>query len=89
LALAQVVPDREAAIGAHRVLEAVEHLRGAHLAAAPLAEQLALYRVQGDHVVARPRPHARSRLAELGVDAADEHVDVVEEAAPAPAVAAT
>ena len=87
LALAQVVPDRQAAVATERVLQPIEHLRGVDLAAAALSEQLALDRVESDHVVARPGLRRAVRLAELGVDALHEHVDVVQEPAAAAAVA--
>ena len=82
LALAQVVPDRVALVGAERVLEPVEELRRLHLLAAALAEQLALDRVQRDHVQDAPGLGAlvpAVLLAVVGVDPLDVHPHVVDQ----------
>ena len=86
LALAQVVPDRVAPVRAELVLKAVEHLGGIDLVATALAEQLALDRVQRDHVADRPGPVRPVVGAVVRVDALHVHAHVVEQAAAALAV---
>ncbi len=76
--LAQVVEDREALAEAELRLEPAEELRGARLVAAALADELALERVDGVDVGARPALDLAAVRVVVGVDAADEGVDVVQ-----------
>ena len=79
LELAHVVVRLEPAALAELLLEAAQELRVQRLAAAALAEELALQRVDGIDVIARPGGVGRVGGRQVGVDPSDEAVDVAED----------
>ncbi len=83
VALAEVVEDELAALGPEALLQPGEELGAPRLVTAALPEELALERVQGVDVRARPRLRRALRRPQLGVDALHVGVDVVEQPPPA------
>ncbi len=79
--LAQVVEHAVALRGPEAALERAEELGVGGLVTAALAEELVLERVEAVDVVAGERRRPGAVDLQVGVDAADEHVDVVQNVA--------
>src|SRR4029079_8507933 len=81
--LAQVVPHAEALRGAEALLKVGEKLGALRLVAAAGPEDGAEQRAERDPVVARVRCDRAALLLEVGVDAGDVRVDVLDQLPPA------
>ena len=82
IGLAEVIPDREASAGAEPALERGQELGpSSACVAAALADELVLQGVEGVDVVARERRDRLMGVREVGVDALQVDVDVVQDRA--------